>query len=93
MKKLIIAVFAACCGLLGAADLNDFIHDGSMVRPLAGATSSAAGYFAALDCAGRSSDGALLASAFDSWSIRRSEALLKGKFDSRELSGLMLIVR
>ena len=93
MKKLMIAAFAAACGLLGAADLNDFIHDGSMVRPFPGTTSSAEGFFAALDCAGRSSCGAPLASAFDSWSIRRSEALLKGKFDSRELSGLMLIVR
>jgi hypothetical protein len=98
MRKIIAITALLVCGALAAADLNTFIHGGSMDRPLAGTTSSAEGMFnvneetgLALDAVSRLSDGGVLETVFDSWCRYRAEAFLNGTFNSTKFGSRIIL--
>jgi hypothetical protein len=100
-RKLIFAAMLACCGAIGAADVNldTFIHGGSTARPLEGTTMSAeSGNALALDAvASLSGSGMLnsgmLNSGFDGVASTFSEGFLTGAFSSTSPSGVFIIIR
>jgi hypothetical protein len=96
IKKTIFAfAMLCCCGAFATdVDLNEFIHGGSLERPLAGTTFSASsGEAIALDAVTRRSDEGVMDTALDSWCQYRAEAILSGTFNSTEFGRMVIVFR
>lgn len=97
MKKSTLAAIAAAAlaaapPVLADADLNTFIHGGSMARPLVSTTASGEGILdAAMDSGVQSSGNAVLASAFDSWWQFVGEAILGSGFSTFNLPFTLIV--
>ena len=93
MAAFAIAAVALSGAAFGDADLNTFMHEGSVARPLPSTTSSAEGFLVdELDSIAHNRAGSTLEGPFDSWCRSVVEALLNGSFNSFT-SGLTITIR
>lgn len=97
MKKSTLAAIAAAAlaaapPLLADVDLNTFIHGGSTARPLAYTTASGEIVLdAAMDSGVKSSEDAVLVSAFDSWWQFIGEVILGSGFSTFNLPFTLIV--
>lgn len=97
MKKPTIATIAAAAlaaapPLLADADLNTFIHGGSMARPLGNTTAAGEVVLdAAMDSGAQSSGNAVMALPFDSWWKFLGEAILGSAFSTFNLPFSLIV--
>ena len=96
IRNTIVAIaMLCCCGAFATdVDLNEFIHAGSLERPLAGTTFSASsGEAIALDAVARMSADDVMNTARDSWCQYRMEAILSGVFNSTKFGRMVMVFR
>ena len=93
IAMLAAAVLTAAPTLLADADLNTFLHGGSMARPLAATTTSAEAVLSdPFDAMVASRADATLGGAFDSWWQFVTDALLNGPFSTFDFP-ITIIIR